>query len=285
MKENHGKTETFKEFVLGSCRLVLGDYVKVLKDVWGVNLFLFSPPYNIGSRCPKITGRRNMRDAQGKLLGLFNAKDWQAITEYPDQLPEPVYQKQQRKSLRWCLAHLASNGAIILNHKSRHRSGVLIKPEKWIYDLERNGELVFYDEVVWDRLSTHNHTKSYVYQQSERLFILCRPGARPYFKNEDFFWNVRNRGVGDVWSIPPASSKNYHNAPFPEKLARQCVRMWCPPGGLVVDPYSGSGTTMVACICENRHFVGAEMMENFFQKTVARIEKMFARRGAEKESA
>jgi DNA modification methylase len=252
-----------QEFVLGSCRLVLGDYAKVLNDVRGVDLVFTSPPYNIGSMCPKITGRRR--------VGGYDSKSWGAIEEYPDQLPESVYQEQQKKFLRWCLAHLAPNGIIIYNHKPRHRAGVLIKPEKWIYDLERNGELVFYDEVVWDRRSTHNHTKSYVYQQSERLFILCRPGARPYFKNEDFFWNARNGGVGDVWSIPPASSKNYHNAPFPEKLARQCVRMWCRTGGLVVDPYSGSGTTMVACICENRHFVGAEMMENFFQKTVARI--------------
>jgi site-specific DNA-methyltransferase (adenine-specific) len=131
-------------------------------------------------------------------------------------------------------------------------------------------KLVFWDEIIWDRGSTHNHCKSYVYQQSERLYILCRPGAKPYFRNEDFYWKPRNGGVGDVWYIPP-DYNNPHNAPFPEHLARQCVRMWSHPGGFVCDPYSGSGTTMLACLKEGRKFVGSEKLEKYFNQTVKRI--------------
>ena len=257
-----------KEYVQGDGRLLLGDYAKVLNDVRGVNLVVTSPPYNIGSKSPAIVG--------GRRTGGYDAKSWGAIRDYPDELPEEVYQAQQQAFLRWCLTVLAPEGVIVYNHKPRHREGVLIKPEQWLIDLVRSDELVFYDEIVWDRRSTCNHTGPYVYQESERLYILCRPNVKPYFRNEDFFWAVRNGGVGDVWSIPPEPRKRGekgHNAPFPLNLARQVVRLWSKPGDLVMDPYTGSGTTMAAALLEARRFVGAEVLKKYFELAVARVKK------------
>lgn len=257
-----------QEYVIDSCRLLLGDYAKVLKDVRGVKLLVTSPPYNVGSRYPKSTG--------GRRLGGYDVKSWGAIRDYPDSLPEDVYQLQQQSFLRWCLTVLAHDGVIVYNHKLRHRNGVLIKPEMWLLDLVRNGELVFYDEIVWDKRSTCNHTRTYVYQESERLYVMCRPGVHPYFHNEDFFWAARNGGVGDVWSIPPEPKKRNekgHNAPFPLNLVRQVIRLWSKSGDLVMDPYNGSGTTMVAAMLEGRQFVGAEVLEKYFNMAVARIRK------------
>ena len=147
----------------------------------------------------------------------------------------------------------------------------MIVPEEWILPLCREGKMVIWDQFVWDRGSTHNHCPSYVCVQSERVYVLCRPGEKPYFRNQDFHWLERkNKDIGDVWRIPPDRSSP-HNAPFPERLARQCIRMWSKPESLVVDPYSGSGTTMLACIRENRRFIGAEMMRKYFNMAVERV--------------
>lgn len=242
--------------------LFLGDCRVVLNDARGFDLVFTSPPYNIGSRCPTMTG--------GRRKGGYDAKSWGAIRDYPDSMDEREYQKSQKEILRWCAERLSLNGVIVYNHKVRHRLGACIKPERWILPLEDEGVLVLRDEVVWDRGSTHNHTKTYVYQHTERLYVLCRPGAVPYFRNQPIERSSGWKGMSDVWRIPP-EGKSAHNAPFPMSLVRQAIRMWCPPNGLVCDPYSGSGTTMVAAYLEGRRFVGSEILEKYYRMGVDRL--------------
>ena len=52
---------------------------------------------------------------------------------------------------------------------------------------------------------------------------------------------------------------NGHTAVFPVAIIREMIRLLCPPGGLVIDPYIGSGTTAVAAIMEGRHYFGIEI--------------------------
>ena len=55
------------------------------------------------------------------------------------------------------------------------------------------------------------------------------------------------RNKRDVWTIAPAQFREAHFATFPEKLVEPCVLAGCPVGGVVLDPFGGSGTTgMVA---------------------------------------
>ncbi len=51
-------------------------------------------------------------------------------------------------------------------------------------------------------------------------------------------------------------------APFPESLAEWFVRSCCPEGGLVLDPFSGSGTTMAVCQKHGRNGVGVDIRES-----------------------
>lgn len=50
-----------------------------------------------------------------------------------------------------------------------------------------------------------------------------------------------------------------NEAPFPEKLAEFFVRSCCPPGGTVLEPYSGSGTTAAVCARTGRNCVGIDV--------------------------
>ena len=256
------------KYTYKGCTLFLSSFEQVLEDmVSAVDVVVVSPPYNIGSKCPKKIG--------GRKLGKYDAKSWGAIEGYEDSMPEDDYQKSQVDFLRLCESKLSPNGLIIYNHKPRHKNGVLIKPEEWLNVLVKEKTLVYRDEIVWDRGSTHNHCSSYVFPQSERIYVLCKPNSKPYFNNCDFYWNPKNKGVGDVWRIPPEKG-SFHNAPFPLKLARQCIKMWCPPNGLVVDPCSGSGTTMIASIYEGKRFIGSEKLEKYFKKAVTRIKNEFS---------
>lgn len=61
-----------------------------------------------------------------------------------------------------------------------------------------------------------------------------------------------------IWNIPGASTKN-HPAPFPLELATRLVRMFSFTGDTVLDPFCGSGTTMIAALRSNRSSIGIEI--------------------------
>ncbi len=54
-----------------------------------------------------------------------------------------------------------------------------------------------------------------------------------------------------------------HPTQKPEALMRWLVNLACPPGGLVLDPFLGSGTTAVACVQTGRNFVGIELDDGY----------------------
>jgi len=242
--------------------LYCGDYKKCIRPKGAFDLILTSPPYNIGSASPKIIGRRK--------LGGYDRKSWGAIEEYDDEMPEEQYQLSQKQFLEWCSQAIKPNGTVIYNHKPRHKDGKIIKPDRWFPSEEM---LVLHDEIVWDKGSTHNHCKQFVYPQSERLYVFKKPAAHIYFKNQNYYWEDEHKraGIGDVWRVPREGS-NGHNAPFPLKLVRQCIRLWCPPGGSVCDPYCGSGTTMIAAFLEQRSFIGSEILKKYFDMAISHFD-------------
>jgi len=53
-----------------------------------------------------------------------------------------------------------------------------------------------------------------------------------------------------------------NEAPFPESLVRPFVQCFCPPGGIVLDPFGGSGTTAAVAIQEGRHFITMDVRQS-----------------------
>jgi DNA modification methylase len=62
-----------------------------------------------------------------------------------------------------------------------------------------------------------------------------------------------------------------NEAPFPESLAEFMVRSFCPPGGVVLDPFCGSGTVGAVCIKTGRKFVGMDVRQSQIDLTRRRI--------------
>lgn len=72
---------------------------------------------------------------------------------------------------------------------------------------------------------------------------------------------------------PDDNQDNTHEAPYPPALAAWCVRLACPPGGTVCDPFMGSGSTGIAAIQEGRRFVGVEIDEAHAARAARRLAK------------
>lgn len=67
------------------------------------------------------------------------------------------------------------------------------------------------------------------------------------------------------------AARNHHPTVKPVELMRWLVRLVTPPGGLVLDPFAGSGTTGIAAALEGAHFVGIERDPEYVVIAHARI--------------
>lgn len=66
-------------------------------------------------------------------------------------------------------------------------------------------------------------------------------------------------------------ARNFHPTVKPLELMRWLVRLLCPPGGVVLDPTTGSGSTGAAAVLEGRRFVGIELEAAYVEIAAARI--------------
>jgi DNA modification methylase len=69
----------------------------------------------------------------------------------------------------------------------------------------------------------------------------------------------RGRNPGDVWTITTTPFAAAHFAVMPVQLATRCILAGCKPGGTVLDPFSGSGTTGLAAQRTGRNYIGIDL--------------------------
>ena len=78
----------------------------------------------------------------------------------------------------------------------------------------------------------------------------------------------------DVWEIPAESATRVgHPAPFPIELPARLIDLYTYRGDLVVDPFSGSGTTAVAALRAGRHYAGYDLDPSYVEMAERRIEQ------------
>lgn len=144
-------------------------------------------------------------------------------------------------------------------------------------------------ESVTDRMSTrHEHLFLFVKQQRYWFDLdpIREPLARPEALTEGIVfggskgpgWKLgasgrrsggnpsvygggqqKGRNPGDVWSITTKPYPAAHFAVFPIELPFRCIQAGCKPGGTVLDPFSGSGTTGAAARQLDRRYIGIDL--------------------------
>lgn len=67
-----------------------------------------------------------------------------------------------------------------------------------------------------------------------------------------------SRNRRSVWLLTSEPSKTKHSCPYPSALARNAILAGCPKGGIVIDPFCGSGTTGVVAVAHGRRFIGID---------------------------
>jgi DNA modification methylase len=96
------------------------------------------------------------------------------------------------------------------------------------------------------------------------------------FETDDINKNAdkgKNPGsVADFWDIPTKPSTNEHYASYNDELIRKPILAGCPEGGIVYDPFMGTGSTAEVCLRSKRLFIGSEMSEKYVEIANKRLE-------------
>lgn len=85
--------------------------------------------------------------------------------------------------------------------------------------------------------------------------------------------NGKNPGdVSDFWDIPTKPSSSEHYAAYNDKLLEKPLLSGCPIGGIVYDPFMGTGSTAEVCLRTNRNYIGSEMSSKYCEIAEKRLQ-------------
>ena len=123
--------------------------------------------------------------------------------------------------------------------------------------------------------------RSAIVWNRRNAFVEPTARDRPHRQYEFVFMFSRSRFYSfdrsalveeDVWDIPIERKRvAVHNAMFPDELARRCILAGSPPGGHVLDPFVGSGTTIFVAQRHGRNAVGIDLGDKYVEYITERL--------------
>ena len=242
---------------------------------------------------------------------IYNEDCLEGISKIPDNsidliLTDPPYclgkdygndsdMKEPGKYLEWTYEWI---NAVIPKLKKK---GVFYIFLSWQYSPEIfsyvKKHLIMVNEIIWDR-------KVPSMGGSTRRFTSVHDNIGMFAKNKDYYFNIdevripydeetkkaRTRSIfvgkkwlevgynpKDIWSHSRLHKQDPEREPHPTQkplaIINRMVKASCPVGGIVLDPFMGSGTTAISCIQNNRQFSGFEINKEYYKIIQERIRR------------
>jgi site-specific DNA-methyltransferase (adenine-specific) len=140
--------------------------------------------------------------------------------------------------------------------------------------------------IIWDKQITNRQNSwglwlsasaPFVISPVETILVLYKNTWKKFSgskisdisKQEFLSW------ISGLWAFTGESKKKIkHPAPFPIELPKRCIKLFSYVNDIILDPFLGSGTTLLACIETNRKGVGIELDKNYCDLSKERIIKL-----------
>jgi site-specific DNA-methyltransferase (adenine-specific) len=226
--------------VIGSCELYLADCAELLPHIGKVDHCITDPPYSETTKANARTHRNKSFLDKEKASYIPFAVTQDFITD--------VFRVIAGKARRWFVASM----------DFRHVARLEMQPP---------GGMRFIRVGAWVKNnSAPQFTGDRPAQGFEAIAIMHREGER-------LRWN--GGGSRGVW-ITDVERNNGHPTPKPLSLINDWILKFTDEGETVLDPFMGSGTTLVSCLNLGRKAVGIEVNEDFFNLACKRVEAAYA---------
>lgn len=229
-----------------------------------IQLVVTSPPYNLGK-------------------------------EYERRLNLDDYIEQQAAVIEQCVRVLSKRGSICWQVGNYVENSHIIPLDAILYPVFADLGLKMRNRIVWHfehglhckkRLSGRYETIMWFTKSDDYVFHLDPvrvpqkyPGKK-HFKGPnagEYSCNPKGKNPGDVWIIPNVKSnhieKTEHPCQFPVELIERLVLSMSDKGDWVLDPFLGTGTTVIAAIRHGRRGMGGETFRPYVDIALDRIEQ------------
>lgn len=237
--------------------LRVGDCRRLLREIPDstVQLVVTSPPYNIGKPYEHI-----------RMLTAYTADQEEVIAECVRIL-------RDGGSLCWQVGnHVTSSGGILpldihfhpvfASHGLHLRNRIIWHYEHGLHCRQRfSGR---YETILW-----YTKGKRYLFHLDPVRVPQKYPGKKAYAgpRKGQYSGHPNGKNPGDVWAIPNVKAnhpeKTAHPCQFPIEIPERLVLALSKAGDLVVDPFVGTGTTLVAAVLHRRKAAGADIVKEY----------------------
>jgi adenine-specific DNA-methyltransferase len=246
-----------------------GDCLDLLKSIpdESMQLIVTSPPYNIGK-------------------------------EYEKKLRLDHYLRQQAEVIAECVRTLSLRGSICWQVGNYVDKGAIIPLDTVLYPVFSDLGLRMRNRIIWHfehglhcshRFSGRYETIIWFTKSDDYVFNLDpvrvpqKYPKKKHFKGPhagQYSCNPLGKNPGDLWIIPNVKNnhveKTDHPCQFPIELIERLVLSLTNPGDWVLDPFLGTGTSIIAAIRHERKGVGAEIVPGYLQLSRQRIRQAIA---------
>ena len=241
--------------VIGDATLYLGDCLEIMSTLGKVDAIFTSPPYNAGN---SKTGAYHGGSAK--------RSDFKQMyeSEIDDKTPAE-YKRWLCDVIDLCSRLLNDNGVMgwntCYNANSRREYGEIVFRDE--------SPLKVQETIIWDKVLGMNVCGNHIYSRTaEFIFLLSR--------SENYKSNQRGGVYWNLWRISNRISGNMqdgHGASFPVELPCRFINQHTEQQEIVLDPFMGSGTTLVACQKLGRRGIGIEIEPKYFDIACERIDQ------------
>ena len=183
----------------------------------------------------------------------------------------------QGKNSRYSKKHMKgipTFGRAIRN-KNFYKDGLPMKslagmPWRVAFRLQEDG-WVLRSDIIWHNNSRSESVKDRPTHSHEYIFLFGK--KQWYYYDQSVLRTETGANIRSVWEVTGTPFTGAHFATFPPELIEPIVLASCPEGGVILDPFGGSGTVGLLCRQHKRHYILIDISEEIVKMARKRIEE------------
>lgn len=235
---------------------IINDDILTTKEVIdnSIDLVVTSPPYNVDIK--------------------YNSHN--------DRLSYKKYFEFSEKWMSRCFDFLKNDGRFCLNVPLDKNKGGHQSVTADLTTIAKKVGFQYHSTIIWNEGNISRRTAWGSYMSASAPYVIAPVEVIIIFYKK--YWKKLHRGKSDItkhefmdwtnglWTFSGESKKRVgHPAPFPVELPKRCIKLFSYVGDTVLDPFLGSGTTLIATYLHGRKGIGVEIDKKYCQLAIRRL--------------